>query len=396
MSARTDNLVDRVLPEIIRVRHQLHETPEIALREFQTSAWLRQRLQKEGIDPLPPFLGTDVVAILGGRGPGRNVTLRADIDALPLEEKTGLPYASKVPGMMHACGHDGHTAMLLGAGLVLNQLRQEFDGSVRLVFQPGEEVAAAGKDLVAKGALLNPEPAAVFALHGFDGLPVGALGTKPGVCLAAADFFRIRITGKGAHGSMPNKSIDPILASARVIEALQAIPSRMTSPLDPVVVSVCKVCGGTNSNIIPDSVEIEGTTRYLNPALGEAIPRMIDQLTHGVCLSLGATHELHYSRPYIPTINDPDMTALCERVVKECLGEECWRPTSDPSMGGEDFSYYVKSYPGAFVRVGMGEESPPLHSSHFNFNDMALRNGIRFFVEIAIRVLHSPPHPVQP
>ncbi|MFC1460984.1 M20 family metallopeptidase [Verrucomicrobiota bacterium] len=375
------------LPDITRIRHQIHENPEIALHEHNTAALVRETLNKNGIETLAPFLGTDVVAMIHGSKQGRNVTLRADMDALPLQEKTGLPYQSKTDGLMHACGHDGHTAMLIGAALVLNKLKESFDGSIRFVFQPGEEVEAAGKQLVKKGVLKDPEPSAVFALHSFDDLPVGAIASKPGVFLAAAEFFKITVKGRGAHGAMPHKSIDPILTASRIVEALQTVPSRLTPPLHPVVLSVCRLAGGTNSNIIPDTVEMEGTTRYLDPDTGNRIPILIEQLVKGVCDSVGASYEFIYEKTYIPTINDPAIVECGRKVTEKHIGKHAWFDISEPSMGGEDFAFYLKDYPGAMFRLGMGENSPPLHNPAFDFNDQALKNGILFLVAAALESL---------
>jgi amidohydrolase len=322
-----------------------------------------------------------------GKRTGRNVTLRADIDALPLLEKTGLPYASKRKGTMHACGHDGHTAMVLGAALLLNRLRGEISGSVRFVFQPGEEIVAAGKQLVAKGALRDPRPDAVFALHAWSGMPLGAMASKPGALLAASDFFTIEVKGKGAHGSRPEDSIDPILTAARIVESLQSIVSREVSSLEPVVVSVCRIAGGTNGNIIPDSVEIEGTTRYLRPELKQQIYSAIKRIVKGVCDSMGASFSLQYDSPYIPTINDERMVALGKKVASRVLGTKNWIDLTSPSMGAEDFSYYLQKHPGAMFRLGMGEESASLHNSHFDFNDRAMKSGILFLVSLALEVL---------
>ena len=379
--------VDKIIPDMVKVRHTIHQNPEIALKEFDTSALIRKLLKEAGIEVLKPFLETDVVAMVKGKRPGKNVTLRADIDALPLLEKTALPYASKKKGTMHACGHDGHTAMVLGAALLLNRLKDEINGSVRFVFQPGEEIVAAGKNLVAKGALRDPLPDAVFALHAWGGMPLGAIASKPGALLAASDFFTIEVKGKGAHGSRPEDSIDPILTAARIVESLQSIVSREVSSLEPVVVSVCRIAGGTNGNIIPDSVEMEGTTRYLRPELKQQIYSAIKRIVKGVCDSMGASFSLKYDSPYIPTINDERMVNLGKNVALRVLGAGHWIDLTSPSMGAEDFSYYIKKFPGAMFRLGMGEESASLHNSHFDFNDKAMKSGILFLVSLALEIL---------
>jgi hippurate hydrolase len=377
-----------IVPDIVKIRHLIHQNPEIALKEFDTSALIRKLLRKARIEVLKPFLQTDVVAMVKGKKPGKNVTLRADIDALPLLEKTGAPYASKRKGTMHACGHDGHTAMLLGAALLLNRMRDQLSGSVRFVFQPGEEIVAAGKELVARGALLNPSPDAVFALHAWAGMPLGAVASKPGALLAASDFFTVEVKGKGAHGSRPEDSIDPILTVARIVDALQSLVSREVSSLEPVVVSVCRIAGGTNGNVIPDSAEIEGTTRYLRPELKQKIESSIRRIVKGVCDSMGASFSFKYSSPYIPTINDDRMVALGKTVALRVLGPGKWFDLTSPSMGAEDFSYYIRKYPGAMFRLGMGEKSASLHNSHFDFNDKAIASGILYLVSLALEVLN--------
>jgi len=381
--------IARIAPDMVKVRRTIHQNPEIALKEFDTSALIRKLLKQAGIPALKPFLETDVVAMVKGKKPGKNVTLRADIDALPLLEKTGLPYASKRKGTMHACGHDGHTAMLLGAALLLNRLRDQLSGSVRFVFQPGEEIVAAGKQLVDKGALQNPRPDAVFAVHAWAGMPLGAVASKPGALLAASDFFTVEVKGKGAHGSRPEDSIDPILTATRIVDALQSVVSREVSSLEPVVVSVCRISGGTNGNVIPDSTEIEGTTRYLRPELKQKIESSIRRIVKGVCDSMGASFSFKYDSPYIPTINDDRMVALGKTVALRVLGPGKWFDLTSPSMGAEDFSYYIRKYPGAMFRLGMGEKSASLHNSHFDFNDKAIASGILFLVSLALEVLRE-------
>lgn len=379
--------VDKILPDIRDIRHRIHQNPELALQEFDTANLIRQVLGATHATLLDPFLATDVVAILDGEKEGKNVTLRADMDALPLTENTGLRYRSVRPRTMHACGHDGHMAMLIGAAMVLDSFRDRFSGSVRFVFQPGEEVVAAGKDLVEKGALKNPEPDAVFAFHAWNGMPEGTIASKPGVIMVAADFFEILIKGKESHGSAPEASIDPILTASRVVEGLQAIASRMVSALDSVVVSVCRISGGTNSNIIPGSVVLEGTVRYLNPETGKQIPVIMEQIVRGVCDSMGATYDFAYSAPYIPTINNPAIVALGRQITTEVFGPSHWIELDQPAMAAEDFAYYIKDYPGAMFRLGMGENSPSLHHPNFDFNDNALRNGILFLVSATLRAL---------
>jgi amidohydrolase len=387
LTRRLPELVAQVLPEVTGIRHRLHQNPELALHENQTAALVREVLLSLGLSPRPPLLGTDVIALLEGVQPGPNVTVRADMDALPLDEQTGLPYASRQAGRMHACGHDGHTAMLLGTAMVLHRLQADVRGSVRFVFQPGEEIVAAGRDLVAKGALLDPTPAAVFALHAWPGLPAGAICSRPGPIMAAAEFFGITIRGRGAHGSRPELSVDPILTAARVVEALQSVVSRHISPLEPAVVSVCRIHAGTNGNIIPDTAELEGTTRCFNPAVGSQFPVLMERAVKGVCDAMGASYEFRYSPSYIPTLNHAAAVALGRRVTEALLGATAWVDLQYPAMGGEDFAYYIRDYPGALFFLGMGETCPPLHSQGFDFNDQTLRHGITFLAGAVLEAL---------
>ncbi|MEI6207696.1 MAG: M20 family metallopeptidase [Desulfuromonadales bacterium] len=387
--AAIEQQIDGIIPSIRGIRHHLHANPELALRETGTSRYIRAELAGHGIDPLPPFLKTDVVALLHGSAPGKNVTLRADIDALPILEETGKDYCSTTPGVMHACGHDGHTAMLLGAAIILNSLKNSFEGSVRLVFQPGEEVIAAGRELVEAGALENPSPDAVLALHAWAGKPVGAIGSRPGAMMAAADFFRLTIKGCGGHGSRPEKTIDPILIASRVISRLYEIPSRLVGALDPLVITVCNIHGGSSSNVIPDEAVLEGTVRYFSAELRARVPELIEQAIRAECGYAGAGYNLDYSRPYIPTVNDAGVVALGKEVAGKYLGAASWQAITEPVMGSEDFSYYLERYPGAMFYLGMGEASPQLHNNCFDFNDDALNNGILFLVAMALDILST-------
>jgi len=384
---RVLELVDAVLPAVVKVRRDLHQHPELALEERRTASIVRQCLEQRGVRVLPPLLETDVVGLLDGSEPGRNVTLRADMDALPLQEKGTPAYRSVHDGLMHACGHDGHTAALAGAAMVLSELSAQLAGSVRFVFQPGEEVVAAGRDLVMQGMLDDPAPDLVYALHAWPGLPVGTLATKSGVFMAAAEFFTVTVKGKGSHGSKPEQGIDPILTAARVIEALQMIVSRRVEALDSVVVSICRINAGSNGNIIPDTVEMEGTVRYLRRETGDLIRRELEQIVKGVCESAGAGYELDYSPSYVPTVNHPDAVAIAKRATEQVLGADHWIDAEEPSMGGEDFAFYIQDYPGAMLWLGMGETSAPLHNACFDFDDEALRSAVAFLVSVTLEGL---------
>lgn len=387
IKSKVEAIVDSILPEIIELRHRIHSNPELAGQEFDTSKLIRETLASTDIDLLAPYLKTDVVGILNSGKEGKCVGLRADIDALPLNELTDLPYKSQTDGIMHACGHDGNTAMLLGAAMALNELKDELPGSVKFVFQPGEEVVALGKKLVEAGALESPKPNAVFALHALSGYPTGTICSRTGAIMAAAGFFKIKIIGRGGHCSKPETCIDPIVIGSELVCQLQTIVSRHFGPQDATCLSVCRFSGGENSNVIPNEVIIEGSTRHLDNAVGERFPELIENIVKGVCAAHGAKYEFEYNLPYIATINSPEYVQMAEEAATEFLGENMWHELEKSSMGGEDFCYYLRECGGAFCDIGVGENHPAIHNPHFDFEDQALRNGIIFFVAMTLKTM---------
>ena len=380
-------IVDRILPEISELRHKIHSNPELAGNEFDTAKLIRETLASTDIDLLKPYLETDVVAILQGGQAGKCVGLRADMDALPLQEMSNLPYKSQKDGIMHACGHDGHTAVLLGAAMVLNEIKDQLKGSVKFIFQPGEEVAALGKKLVEAGALESPRPDAVFALHGFSGLPLGSIASRSGTIMGAAGFFKIKIIGRGGHCSKPETCIDPIVIGCQIVNQLQTIISRNVAPQDATCLSVCRFSGGQNPNVIPEEVLLEGSTRFLDSAVGDQFPELIENVVKGICLASGAKYEFEYELPYIPTINTTEYVAMAELVTTEYFGSEMWSELEKSSMVGEDFSYYLQECPGVFCNLGMGENYPAIHNPKFDFNDESLRNGIMFLLLMTLKTM---------
>lgn len=389
MKSQIKNLIKKHLPRLIELRRTIHSIPELAGMEFETSALIRKVLAETEIKLLTPFLETDVVGLLQGKNSGHSVALRADIDALPLNEMTALPYASICSGKMHACGHDGHATILLGAALVLNELRDQFEGSVRFVFQPGEEVAALGRELVTAGALENPAPRHVFALHAHPGKVTGTILSRPGAIMAATGFFKIIITGRGGHGSQPQNTVDPIVIASQLVTALQSIVARNIDPQEAAVVSVCRFNAGNNENVIPEQALLEGTIRFLNQEVGKKLLELIKRQTEGICHANGANYTFEYSLPYEPCINDPECVKMVQHTAVELFGKEMYQEMPRSSMGGEDFCYFLKKYPGAFFNLGVGTDSPGIHNPHFNFNDDALENGIMMMVHLALKSLSS-------
>jgi len=386
--------IRRILPEITKIRRGLHRIPETKLEERETSKRIRELITGTKIELLDPYIGTDVVGLLQGTKAGRrkepNVTLRCDIDALPIEESSGKSWASEHSGRAHSCGHDGHMAILIGTLRVLNELCDRFEGSIRFVFQPAEEEAGGGKMMVDKGLLdAEPKPSAVFALHGWPGIPAGTVAAAPGAAMAAQDRFRITVRGRGGHGAVPHKAIDPIVVSAQIVGGLQTIVSRSLEPVAAGVISVCTIHGGTTGNVIPDEVVMEGTTRYFDKKVQTLIRSRMEEVIRGICASAGAEHSFEYSEGYIPLVNDPGKVIFLEEVVHSYLGAKAWVPDLPQVMGAEDFAFYLAKIPGAFLRLGLGEDWPGLHSAEFDFNDRAIEAGITVMSALALETLNQ-------
>jgi amidohydrolase len=388
--------VGKILPEIIEIRHGLHRIPEIKLEERETSQRIRELIADTGIELLQPYIGTDVVGLLWGetsdpeanRAGGPNVTLRSDIDALPIEEKSGKGWRSQNQGRAHSCGHDGHMAILIGTLKVLDGLRDRYRGSVRFVFQPAEEEAGGGKMLVDRGLLdSDPKPSAVYGLHGWPGIPAGTIAAAPGPAMAAQDRFGVTVRGKGGHGALPHRTIDPIVTGAQIITGLQTVISRSLEPVAPAVISVCTIQGGTTSNVIPDELTMTGTTRYFDKKVQALIRSRMEEVIRGVCISAGAEYSFQYEEGYIPLVNDPEKVGFLEKVVNAYLGESAWVPDLPRAMGAEDFAFYLAKIPGVFLRLGLGEDSPGLHNPEFDFNDRAIAAGITVMSALALESL---------
>lgn len=386
--------IARRLPEIVTLRHDLHQHPEIRFEEEWTSNRIAACLAQGGIPHTRGYAkGTGIVAELRGDGP-RIVALRADIDALEIQEETGLPYASRIPGRMHACGHDGHTACLLGAALTLAEVRERLPGTVRFIFQPAEEQAAGGRFMVEEGAL--DEADAVFALHGWPTLPQGQIAVGDGRIMASADFFRIDVAGRGGHGADPRNCIDPVVAAAHITTALQTIVSREVDPWDAAVISVARIHGGSASNIIPSDAWMEGTFRALNPETRARLAEAIERVARHTARALGAEAAVQFGEAgYPPVINDPGMAALVRDTVASEMDPAAIAPVTHPYMYAEDFAFYLQETPGAFIFLGCrrpGDADPhPLHSPRYDFNDDALPTGIEMFCRVAVRALTNPP-----
>jgi amidohydrolase len=373
------NRFAEMLPEITVWRHDFHAHPELLFDTHRTSARVAELLTSFGCDEVVTGIGrTGVVGVIKGRSDkaGRVIGLRADMDALPITEATGLAYASKTPGVMHACGHDGHTAMLLGAAKYLAETRN-FDGTAVVIFQPAEEGGGGGREMVKDGMMTRWGIQEVYGMHNWPGLPLGAFALRPGPLMAAADHIDIVVTGKGGHAANPHDCIDTTVVAAQIIVALQTIASRNTDPLACVVVSVCTVqTDSTARNVIPQVVRMSGTVRTMDPVVQAHTETRIHEIVTGVARAFGAVAEVTYIRNYPATVNTPENTAFAADVARDVSGKvDAMYP---PSMGAEDFSFMLNERPGAYIFLGNGD-SANVHHPAYAFDDAAIPYGASWY-----------------
>lgn len=369
--------------EVAAWRRHLHENPELLFDVHQTSAFVAEKLKSFGCDVVETGIGkTGVVGIIKGTlGEGPTIGMRADMDALPILESSGKPWASKVPGKAHSCGHDGHTAMLLGAAQYLCETRR-FAGSVAVIFQPAEEGGGGGLAMVQDGMMDKFGIREVYGLHNAPNIPLGDFAIRKGGIMAAADTFEIIVKGKGSHAAQPHLSVDPVLTAAYIIVALQAIASRETDPLKSVVVSVTTVHGGDAYNVIPMDVKLTGTVRTLDPEVREMAAKRVVEVAQGTALAHGAVAEVNYELGYPVTVNHPHETEFAASVAADVSGQTKVEDDMPPKMGAEDFSYMLEARPGAFIFLGIGDNAN-LHHPAYDFNDEAIPYGISYWVTLA-------------
>ena len=374
---------------VIEWRRHLHRNPEVSFHEVQTARFVRETLESFGGLEISRPTENSVVARLLGAGPGRTLALRADIDALPVTEENDFDFASQNPGAMHACGHDGHTAMLLGAAQALSGMREELAGEVRFVFQHAEELYPGGAEELVEAGVMDGVDAAV-GIHLWSPLPVGRVGVTYGPMMAAPDTFKVTVEGKGGHAAFPHQTVDSIAVGAQVVTNLQHVVSRETDPLANVVLSVTRFEGGTTHNVIPGSVEMEGTVRTLDPEVRDGMPEIMERVIRGVTSAHGAQYEFSYNRGYRPVVNDDDLTGQIEETAREVVGEENVE-VMPPNMGGEDFSAYGERVPAAFYLVGAGNEAEnitaPHHHPRFTIDEDALAVGLKMHLAVATKML---------
>ena len=378
--------VAAVLPQIIAFRHDLHAHPELSGSEENTARKVSEALITAGIPHETKIGGMNgiVATIQGGKGPGKTIALRGDMDALPILEENNVPYKSQNPGVMHACGHDGHTANLLGTALVLNALKDGFAGTVKFFFQPAEETVSGASTMVAAGCMEGVD--AVLMLHGWPDFAPGTIGLRVGPAMASSDSWRLTIHGEGGHAAYPHKTVDPVFVSAQLVTALQSLVSRELSPTEPVVVTVAMLHAGTARNIIAEKAELAGTVRTLNKAIRDSMPERMERIIKGICDSFRATYAFTFSPGTPPVINDEGIVALVREVGEELFGVENLITLKEPTMGAEDFSFYLEHAPGAMIRLGTG--CPYLlHTPKYDFGDAPLETGMLLMAETARRFL---------
>ncbi|PPS43328.1 M20 family metallopeptidase [Chroococcidiopsis sp. TS-821] len=383
--------IQALQPQLVAWRRKLHQRPELGFQEHLTAEFVAEKLQEWGIEHQTGIAKTGIVAtIRGQRSEVRQkeketvLAIRADMDALPIQEENDVPYRSQHDGVMHACGHDGHTAIALGTAYYLSQHLDTFSGTVKIIFQPAEEGPGGAKPMIEAGVLKNPDVDAIVGLHLWNNLPLGTVGVRSGALMAAVEKFHCTILGKGGHGAMPHQTIDSVVVAAQIVNALQTIVARNVDPIESAVVTVGELHAGTALNVIADTARMSGTVRYFNPKLEGYFAQRIEQVIAGICQSHGAKYELNYSHLYPPVINDPGMAEFVRsqavRVVETPLGivPEC------QTMGGEDMSFFLQQVPGCYFFLGAANLSKnlayPHHHPRFDFDETALGMGVEIFV----------------
>ena len=392
MNQKLNDLWEKYYKKVYDIRHQIHMNPELGFEEYETSKLVASELEKLGIEVTKNVAKTGVVGLIKGGYSGKTVALRADMDALRINEEGDYEFKSKNPGVMHACGHDGHTASLLGVAMMLNEIKDELHGNVKLIFQPAEEVEGGALPMIKEGVLENPKVDAVFGGHLWGSIEEGKVAVKHGAMMASPDIFTIKINGKGGHAGVPHASVDPVPIMAQVITALQTIVSRKNDPTNPLVISCCNVHSGECHNAIPTEALIQGTVRTLNNDTRDFAEETIEKFVKGIVESQGASYEFEFIRQFPPLVNDKNMADVLEKAAKKIVGDENVFELATPSMGGEDFAFYTEEVPSSFAFVGMTKdvENPILHhNAKFAWEDNNMKNLAQTLAQVAIDFLNN-------
>ncbi|HEY9623800.1 MAG TPA: M20 family metallopeptidase [Crinalium sp.] len=370
--------------QLIEWRRRLHQSPELGFREILTSEFISSKLTEWGIEHRTEVATTGIVAIIPGCRPGPVLAIRADMDALPIQEQNDIAYRSQNPGVMHACGHDGHVAIALGTAYYLSTHRHHFDGTVKLIFQPAEEGPGGAKPMIEAGALRNPDVDAIIGLHLWNNLPLGTVGVRSGPFMAAVELFDCTIQGRGGHGAIPHQTVDSIVVGAQIVGALQTIVARNLDPLQSGVVTVGMFHAGNARNVIADTAQMNGTVRYFDPALTDFFERRVEEVIAGICQSHGASYTLDYKKLYPPVVNDGAIANLVRSVAETVIETPAGIVPECQTMGGEDMSFFLQEVPGCYFFLGAANADRgltyPHHHPCFDFDETALGTGVEIFV----------------
>ena len=376
--------IQALQPQIVDWRRRLHQRPELGFREQMTAEFIAQKLQEWAVEHQTGIAQTGVVATISGNRPGPVLAIRADMDALPIQEENQVSYRSQHDGVMHACGHDGHTAIALATAYYLSQHRQDFAGTVKLIFQPAEEGPGGAKPMIEAGVLKNPDVDAIVGLHLWNNLPLGTVGVRSGALMAAVETFRCTILGRGGHGAIPQQTVDAIVVGSNIVTALQTIVARNIDPIESAVVTVGEFHAGTALNVIAGTARMSGTVRYFNPKFEGYFGKRLEQLIAGICQSQGATYELDYQSLYPPVINDTGISELVRTVAEAVVETPVGVVPECQTMGGEDMSFFLQEVPGCYFFLGSANPDKdlayPHHHPRFNFDETALEMGVEMFV----------------
>ena len=384
---KVKSLIQEYKERIVNTRRDLHRIPELAYTEEKTSDYVADYLEREGLAVSTGIARYGVMGLLETGRPGPTLLIRADMDALPITEKTGLPFASRHPGVMHACGHDGHTAMALVTATAMNALKNRIKGTIKFVFQPAEEGPGGAKPMIEAGVMENPHVDYAIGCHIWPTIPEGTIGIRAGALLAAMFRFDITITGKGGHGAMPHLCVDALETGCQVVNALQRIVSRKMNPLSPSVITVGQFQAGTAFNVIPEAANLCGTARTFDKATWKRWPDIIETIVKGVCDSMGAGYEVSYEQGYPPTINDPDMADRMKHIAGHVVGSDRV-VVPEKTMGGEDMAFFLEKAKGCFFCLGAGNDAyAGIHNPRFSFNEDILPTGIETYCRAALDLL---------
>lgn len=379
--------IQALQPQLVAFRRQIHQHPELGFKERITAAAIAAKLTEWKIPHQIGIAQTGIVAMIQGRKTSfrlKTLAIRADLDALPIQEANDVPYKSQHDGVMHACGHDGHVAIALMTAYYLSQHQSDFAGMVKIIFQPAEEGPGGAKPMIEAGVLKNPDVDAIIGLHLWNNLPLGTIGVRSGALMAAVELFSLTIQGKGGHGAMPHQTVDSIVLGSQIVTALQTIVSRSVNPIDSAVVTVGEFHAGTAKNVIADTATLSGTVRYFNPDLADFFQHRIEAIVSGICASHGATYKLDYLKLYPPTINDPKITDLVRAVATDIVETPLGIVPECQTMGGEDMSFFLQQVPGCYFFLGSANPDRslayPHHHPRFDFDETALSTGVEMFV----------------